>query len=51
MRITRQATLDAAFQLHPNRFKSKCPQPPALPPAEWINPPPQEKQQTYNTQL
>ncbi len=51
MRITRQTTLDAAFQLHPNRFKSKCPQPPALPTAAWINPPPQEKQQTHNTQL
>jgi len=38
MRITRQATLDAAFEAHPKRFKSKCPQPPALPTAAWINP-------------
>lgn len=39
MRITRQATLDAAFDAHPKRFKSKKPQPPALPTAAWINPP------------
>lgn len=42
MRITRQATLDAAFHAHPKRFKSKSPQPPALPTAAWINPPQQE---------
>lgn len=43
--ITRQATLDDAFKAHPNRFKGKSPQPPALPTAVWINPPPQEKNQ------
>jgi hypothetical protein len=42
MRITRQATLDAAFQAHPKRFKSKSPQPPTLPTAAWINPSQQE---------
>ncbi len=36
---TRQVTLDAAFAAHPNRFKGKSPQPPALPTAAWINPP------------
>jgi len=50
MRITRQVTLDIAFLAHPNRFKSKNPQPPALPTAAWINPPPQEKPPTHNTQ-
>jgi putative transposase len=39
MRITRQATLDAAFLAHPQRFKGKSPQPHALPAAVWINPP------------
>jgi putative transposase len=42
MRITRQATLDAAFLAHPKRFKGKGPQPHALPTAAWINPPPLE---------
>jgi len=42
MRITRQATLDAAFLAHPKRFKRKSPQLHALPTAAWINPPPQE---------
>ena len=35
----RQAALDAAFLAHPERFKSKCPTPPPLPTAAWINPP------------
>jgi len=39
---TRQATLDAAFLAHPNRFKSKKPLHPAMPTAAWINPPHQE---------
>ena len=39
---TRQVALDAAFAAHPNRFKGKSPQPPALPTAAWINPPTKE---------
>ncbi len=38
----RADTLDAAFAAHPKRFKGKCPQPPRLPTAAWINPPQQE---------
>ncbi len=43
MLVTRQATLDAAFQNHPNRFKGKKPRPQALPDAVWINPPLREQ--------
>ena len=43
MRVIRQASLDAAFLAHPNRFKHKRPQLPPMPTAAWINPPPQEK--------
>jgi len=43
MLVTRQATLDAAFLAHPNRFKNRNPQPHALPTAAWINPPPPER--------
>jgi putative transposase len=50
MLVTRQATLDAAFLAHPNRFKNRNPQPHALPTAAWINPPPQEKDLTRNPQ-
>jgi len=35
----RQATLDAAYALHPERFVHGAPTPPALPSAVWINPP------------
>ena len=35
----RADTLVAAFAEHPNRFKGRCPQPPKLPIAGWINPP------------
>jgi putative transposase len=35
----RQDTLDRAFQLNPQRFVRKPPQPPAKPTAAWINPP------------
>lgn len=35
----RAHTLDAAFQLHPERFVRKPPTPPALPTAVWINRP------------
>ena len=48
--IARQATLDAAFLAHPNRFKNRNPQPHALPTAAWINPPAQEKRPASNTQ-
>ena len=50
MFVARQATLDAAFLAHPNRFKHIRPQPPALPTAAWINPPPMEKLSPQNTQ-
>ena len=50
MFIQRQATLDAAFLAHPNRFKNRNPQPHALPTAAWINPPPQEKYPANNHQ-
>ena len=36
---TRTATLDAAFEAHPKRFKGKRPVPKPLPQAVWINPP------------
>lgn len=49
--VTRQATLDAAFLAHPNRFKHRNPQPQALPTSAWINPPPQEKHPDHNPQL
>ncbi|MCB0063115.1 MAG: transposase family protein, partial [Caldilineaceae bacterium] len=35
----RQATLDAAYALHPERFVQGAPVPPPLPTAVWINPP------------
>ena len=42
MRAARQATMDAAFQATPNRFKGISPCLPPMPSAAWINPPPQE---------
>lgn len=36
---TRSATMDAAFEAHPKRFKGKRPIPKSLPEAVWINPP------------
>ena len=42
LRTARQATLEAAFLAHPARFKGRCPQPPVLPTAAWINPPQKE---------
>ena len=48
--ITRQASLDAAFLAHPNRFKYRKPQTHALPTAAWINPPQQEKHRALNPQ-
>lgn len=40
-RITaeRAITLSAAFDLHPLRFKGRCPQPPRVPDKVYINPP------------
>ena len=35
----RQMTLDAAYNLHPERFVKKAPKAPVLPKAVWINPP------------
>ena len=49
MLLIRQATLDAAFLAHPNRFKNISPRPHDLPTAVWINPPPQEKQHNVTT--
>ena len=36
----RALTLNAAFHANPRRFKGVCPQPPTVPSAVWINPPP-----------
>jgi transposase InsO family protein len=44
MRVTRQATLDAAFLATPNRFKGRRPLLSPMPTAAWINPPPLDKQ-------
>jgi len=35
----RNVTLERAYQLHPERFVRKQPEPPRLPEAVWINPP------------
>jgi putative transposase len=46
----RQATLDAAFAAHPERFPNQRPSPPKLPAAVWINPPqPNHTKGAYNT--
>ena len=42
VRRQRAATLDAAFQSHPERFVSKPPTPPQLPTTTWINKPEEE---------
>jgi putative transposase len=39
VRQQRQAALDAAYQLHPERFVRNAPQPPQLPNEVWINKP------------
>ncbi len=46
MRVTRQATLDAAFLANPQRFKNRRPVLPPMPTAAWINPTPKEKTPT-----
>jgi putative transposase len=38
----RQDTLLTAYALHPERFVRKVPQPPIVPEAAWINPPPRK---------
>jgi transposase InsO family protein len=43
IRKQRQATLAAAFERTPNRFKHRMPHPQKLPTAAWINPPTMEK--------
>jgi putative transposase len=43
IRDLRQQTLDGAYATHPERFVRKPPQPPALPTAVWINPPPKSE--------
>ena len=48
IRITRQATLNAAFLANPKRFKNTKPKLPKMPTAAWINPPPEEKKPTSN---
>jgi putative transposase len=50
LRAGRQAALDAAFEAHPERFKNRRPQPPELPTAVWINPPPTPKETPPETQ-
>jgi putative transposase len=37
--LKRNVTLERAYQLHPERFVRKQPEPPQLPTAVWINPP------------
>jgi len=37
--LKRNVTLQLAYQLHPERFVRKQPEPPQLPTAVWINPP------------
>jgi putative transposase len=39
-RARRAATLQAAYQAHPERFRGRCPQPKTLPVKVWINEPP-----------
>jgi len=39
LRAKRQATLNAAYERHPERFVRHRPQASSLPPAVWINPP------------
>jgi len=42
VRAQRQATLDAAYAAHPDRFGHRRPAPPKLPTAAWINQPSRE---------
>jgi putative transposase len=40
VRTARQQVLTAAYAAHPDRFVRRRPEPPAVPAAVWINPPP-----------
>ena len=42
IRAQRAATLDAAYQVNPARFRHRRPEPPRLPEAAWINQPSRE---------
>ena len=42
VREQRRATLHAAYNKHPERFRHRRPEPPALPAAAWINQPSRE---------
>jgi len=44
---TRSATLDAAFEAHPERFKGRRPSPKSLPKAVWINPPADDAEEEH----
>jgi putative transposase len=46
IRRHRATVLDAAYKAHPERFVRKPPEPPALPAASTINPPPKEGKPT-----
>jgi putative transposase len=41
--VQRQAVLDTAFQIHPERFVRQPPKPLSLPTAVWINKPPDQE--------
>ena len=45
----RQAVLDVAYQLHPERFVRNAPKPPALPSEVWINKPVPPPEPAYHT--
>ena len=51
IREVRQATLNAAFDATPNRFKGVRPSLQTLPTAAWINPPRQQRNATQTVQL
>jgi len=46
----RAKILETAFLANPKRFKGKCPLPPSLPNAVWINPP-TNAQENLNPQI
>jgi putative transposase len=46
----RAATLRAAYQAHPDRFRGRCPQLKALPAKVWINEPPATIETTTSPQ-
>jgi predicted secreted protein len=46
----RAATFRAACEAHPERFRSRCPQPKSLPAKVWINEPPATIETTQSPQ-